>query len=81
MKAKKLEQDFEGRLQAATVSFKGEVSKLEKEMESRTTELLKACKTIDGLNRKLKKVQQKNKDIGAPSGEKYVGVCCLQAHR
>jgi len=63
MKAKKLEQDFEGRLQAASVSFKDEVNKLKKEIESRIAKLLKACKTIDGLDGKLKKVQQKNKDI------------------
>ena len=42
MKAKKLEQNFEGWLQAATVSFKGEVCKLEKEMESCAAELLNA---------------------------------------
>ena len=63
MKAKKLERDFEGRLQVASVSFKDEVRSLEKEMESRTAELLGACKTITGLDGKLRDLQQMNKDI------------------
>ena len=32
-------------------------------MESRTADLLEACKKIDGLDGRLRELQQKNKDI------------------
>lgn len=60
MKAKRLELDFEGRLQVAIVSFKGEVEKLDKEKESLVVELRKV---VDGLKIKLQNAQQRNKDF------------------
>ena len=68
MKAKKLEQDFEDRIQAATISFKGEVEKLEKEKEKKKekekeSQVAELKIVVDNLNVKQREEQQKNKDL------------------
>ena len=45
------------------MSFKGEIDKLENELESRIAELLGAQKIIDSLDMQLRDAQQKNKDL------------------
>ena len=55
--------DFEGRLEAATVAFKKELVKLEKEKKSHIAELLETQKNIDDLEMKLQDAQQRNKDL------------------
>lgn len=53
MELKRQQVDFEGRLNVATVSFKEEVKKLEKEHDFHVVELLESRKKADGLEMKL----------------------------